>query len=69
MRVTMARGTRVFRFAEEPRSRFIEDEEGELWVVQQAQPVDGGYEVLCRHATRIEQRMYEREQAGKAAAP
>lgn len=67
MRVTMARGTRAFRFPEEPRSRFIEDEEGELWVVQQTTKVDGQYEVLCRHATRIEQRLYEREKQAPAS--
>ncbi len=63
MRVTMAQGTRAFRMPEEPRSRFVEDEEGELWVVQQTRPVDDEYEVLCRRATRIEQKMYEREKA------
>ena len=57
----MARGTRAFRLPEEPHSRFIEDEQGEVWVVQQVHPVDGEYEVLCRHATRIEQRLYARE--------
>lgn len=62
MRLTMARGTRAFRLPEEPRSRFIEDEEGEVWVVQRVLPAEGGgFEVLCRHATRIEQRLYARE--------
>ncbi|HOJ20791.1 MAG TPA: hypothetical protein PLU39_13550 [Armatimonadota bacterium] len=68
MRVTMARGTRAFRLPAEPKSRFLEDEEGELWVVQQVTRVNGEYEVLCRHATRIEQRLYEREQQAASGA-
>lgn len=62
MRVTMAQGTRAFRLPEEPHSQYIEDEKGELWIVQQSRRVNGEYEVLCRHATRIEQKLYEKEQ-------
>lgn len=61
MRLTMAQGTQVFRQPEPPASRFLKDEAGKLWVVQQTREVDGEYELLCRHATRIEQRLYERE--------
>ncbi len=62
MRVTMAQGTRSFRLAEEPRSQFIRDDEGELWVVQQTRRMGDEYEVLCRRATRIEQKLQERDQ-------
>ena len=61
MRVTMAQGTRAFQLPEAPRSRFLKDEQGELWVVQQTRQVDGQYEVLCRHATRIEERLHAGE--------
>lgn len=68
MRLTMAHGTRVFHLRAEPKSSYIEDEEGELWVIQQKRQIPTGFEVLCRHATRIEQRLYAKEQTEALAS-
>ncbi len=63
MDLTMAHGTRVFRMAERPAKQYITDGDGRLYVVQKAYEKGDGYEVLCREATRIERRLYERDEA------